>query len=110
MAASDVRLTIRLDDKLGKMIVEMAEEVKRQRDVSAVLGERLDHVQDRLDRFGARLRHVEQQPMDTSAEELRGLHEAVREFRDGLDAWAGRIQRLEALPGVAEALKAHAEQ
>ena len=55
------------------------------------LRERCDHMQDRLDRQGARIRHLE--------------HE-IAAVRDGLDAWAGRIQRLESLPGVQEALAA----
>ena len=45
-------------------------------------------------------------PAYTTVEEIHAVLEAVREVRNGLDAWAGRIQALESLPGVQEALAA----
>lgn len=46
---------------------------------------------------------------DIVRRELASIHEEIAAVRDGLDAWAGRIQRLESLPGVAEAIAAQDE-
>ena len=43
------------------------------------------------------------------ANEIERQRKEIKELYDGMDAWAGRIQRLENLPGVQEAIKA-AEQ
>ena len=52
-------VTVTVDEKLLKALHAANEEIKALRDKVSVQEQRLDHMQERLSKFGARLRHVE---------------------------------------------------
>jgi hypothetical protein len=91
----------------------------RERDLEQVLArlamleKRCDHFVDLWTHLGISLNRVAVFVKYPEPEEITAFpdtgpvfHGQLVAVRDGLDAWAGRIQRLEALPGVAEALAA----
>lgn len=92
VGADKVTVHITADD-MGPKIEETVRMIldAHSHEVNTLREQWFDHMQDRLNKQGAQIRHLEHQ---------------MREVRDGLDAWAGRIQRLESLPGVQEALAA----
>ncbi len=97
MAASDMVVKVALDDDLGQLIAEvvplcksMEKEIERQR--------------EQIIELHRRIKRLESQPVDTSAEEIGYLRTAVTELRDQMSHALRRIETLEHLPGVEQVL------